>query len=153
MDERMSARRRSRPFGVSVLAVLAAALAATYLARLAQTLLLWEQLGALLPFSPLYLALSGLVWGLVGLALAPGVWFGAAWAPRFVRWAAPLFSAYYWLEYIILVEHAGRSPNWPFLATLNLALLIWGFWVLSRRKTKRFFGEKHERRSKNTTTA
>ncbi|HEX7974228.1 MAG TPA: hypothetical protein VF498_07455 [Anaerolineales bacterium] len=134
-------RHVTRPFRVTLLALGVLSIAALHLLRLGQAVQEWIFLSGLLPISPLYLALSGLAWGLVGLALASGLWLGKHWAPRLTRLAVPAYGLYYWLDRLLLVNPVVWRTNLPFTAAATLALLVVIFWILSGRKVKAFFGE------------
>jgi hypothetical protein len=117
-----------------------------HLLRFARAVALWGFLAELLPISPLYLALSGLVWGLAGLILTCGLWQGRRWASRATLPAVLAYSLYYWLDRMILFPQGG-SLNWPFDTALNIILLIVIAWILSRRNSKVYFGEMNDTKS------
>jgi hypothetical protein len=147
------AKNFRRPFGVTVLSCLVFLLAAVYLTRFVQTLLTWKYLETLLPFSPAYLALTGLFWFLTALLTGWGLWRG--WS--FLRRATPIvlivFSAAYWGERLFLPSYAERNENWLFVAALNLIWLAWTVFILSRPQATKFFEEKHEQYIQDTTSA
>lgn len=130
-----------RPFRVTLLALGVLSIAVLNLFRLVQTIQEWSFLSGLLTIPPLYLALSGLGWGLVGLVLAGGLWLGRPWAPRLTRLASLAYCLYYWLDRLLLVNPAIWRTNLPFTAGATLILLIIVLWILSVRKVKAFFGE------------
>jgi hypothetical protein len=136
--------KQSRPFGVTLLALLVLSLAVLKLIRLALGLQSWEFLSELLPINLIYLVLSGLVWSVVGVILAAALWLGASWAPRFTRLAALVYTIYYWVEFVFLVEIGGRQQNWVYLLFVNVVLLVWIFGVLSRSRSKVYFGANNE---------
>ena len=142
-----------RPASVTLLAGLVLMVAMVYLTRLFQAILEWELLSDLLPISPAYLAVSGLVWGVVFTCLAWGTWRGRIWALRWSWWALLAFSLYYWLDRLFMASYPGRNTNWPFSLGANLLVLAWSRWVLSRPKTRSFFGERYERGSENPRIA
>ena len=138
-----------RPFSVTLIACLVLIVTIASWARLWLSIRDWDFLAELLPFSPAYLSVSGSLWGLVGLPLLWGLWRGKYWAPGFIRPAILVFSLYYWADRFLLAGYADRNVNWPFALATNLIIGIWIFWVLTRPKTKNFFGEMHERKSEN----
>lgn len=114
------------------------------LIRFYQAITLWDMLTSLsLSVSPLYLALSGLVWGLVGLPLSWGIWRGRAWARRALWLSALSFAGYYWVDRFIVASDPGRWVYWPFRLGATLALLLLVYWIFSRPRVKAFFGEPH----------
>ena len=141
--------RLRRPFSVTLVALLVLTLAVMKLIRLVLVMQSWAFYGGLLSFSPIYLAISGLLWAVIGLPLAAGLWFGLSWASIFTRVGSLVYTFYYWLEYFLLVNTRGRQQNWAYLLFANIAVLIWIYWVLSRDKAKIYFGVDNERRSEN----
>ncbi len=135
-----------RPWSVTFLSVGVLSLTGTYLVRGIQAIRQWEFLAALpLTVSPWYLLLTGLFWGLAGLVLAAGLWWGAGWTPRAARTLALAFSLYYWGDRLLLAERSAALVNWPFRLGANLLLLALIFWVLSLRGARTYFGETHDR--------
>ena len=132
------APRTRRPLSVTLLAVGVLTLAGINLLRFAVSLQQRAFLSSLLPLEPLYLTISGLVWGLLGLLLAWGLWSGLSWAVRTTQVAVLVYSTYFWLDRIFLANGAGR--NWLFALAVNLSLLVVVSWILSNRKAKAYFG-------------
>ncbi len=91
---------------------------------------------------PIFLGLSGLVWGLVGLPAVWGLWQGRGWVMRATWIAAAVYPTLYWLNWLFAVQAPESRENWPFIAGLCIAwfLLVW--WVLTRRGTKIFIDRK-----------
>lgn len=144
--------KRRRPFGVTLLAWSVLIVTVINLTRLALALQNWDFLVELLPISPLYQALSGLFWGLIGLPLLWGLWQGKNWAPIYWGLALLAYSVYYWADRLLLPGYEGRNINWPFALGVNLFLLVWSLWVLSHPKASNYFGVMHEREPENPGT-
>jgi hypothetical protein len=142
-----------RPLSVTILGCLVLIVTMANWVQMWLSIKEWDFLVGLLPFSPAYLALSGLFWGLAGSLLTWGLWRGKAWAPRSTRLATPAFSLYYWANRLLLAGYTGRNANWPFVLTITLILVAWSFWKLSRPRIRNFFGEMDERKSENQGTA
>ena len=142
-----------RPLSVSLLCAVVLIVAVMNLVRLGQSLASWKFLEALLPVSPAYLAVTGLVWGVLGLLAAWRLWQGQAWA----RWFGLAFiialSIYYWVDRLFLPGYPGRNSNWLFSAVMNFLLIVLSVWTLTRTKAKIFFEATNERRLKDTTSA
>jgi hypothetical protein len=134
-----------RPFSVTLLVLLVLIVAVFNLIRMLQTLTGWEFLTELMQISPVYLAASGLIWGVAGLLLAIWTWLGARRASRLIRLAIPMYSLYYWLDRLFLSGYPERNVNWPFSAGVNLLIFLWSYWILSRKRVKIFFGETYEK--------
>ncbi len=131
--------RLSRPAGVTLIATGVLMIAVINLLRLWEALAGWSFWAGLLPISPLYLAVSGLVWGAAWFLLALGLWSGRGWAARLTPIAAWIFSAYYWLDRLLFRQGAERNSVW-FFAAVNLILLAGIVILLRRPRTKLFFG-------------
>lgn len=145
-DERktQTVAARRRPTGVTLLAIGVLTFAGINLIRLVGSLQQREFLAGLLPISPFYLSISGLVWLVVGCILAWGLWLGRRWAIRATLVGVLAYSLYYWIDRLLL---AAEKPgyNWIFSLVTNLLLLGIVYWVLNNRKAKIFFGELNDR--------
>lgn len=101
----------------------------------------WQFLAPLLNRLPLYLGLSGLIWTVVWLPLAWGLWRGDPWAFRLMRWATPAYGIYFWLDRLIL--RTGLEPaNLPFTVGLTILLIVFVFWTLSKASVRAFIGDR-----------
>lgn len=149
----MKAPRPRRPLGVTLFALLVLTFAVLNLLRLVQSIQKWGLLTTLLPLSPAYLLLSGLLWVLVGFPLALGIWRGS----RLAYYLSPVallgYSLYLWADRLLLSGYGERQDNWTFVAILNIAILAWSLWVLTRPKTMAYFGEKHEQKPEDSAVA
>lgn len=147
----MTNSKPRRLFSVTLIAWMVFIITIINFLRLGLTLYNWEFLTELLspaatyPLFPIYMAVSGLVWGVVGLPLIWGIWRGKMWAPRLLLATLLFYSIYYWLDRAFLPGYPQRNSNWPFAMGINLLILIWILWVMTRQKVKDFFGEAHER--------
>ncbi|MGD2156907.1 MAG: hypothetical protein PVG14_19570 [Anaerolineales bacterium] len=143
--EMSSSFRSSRPFSVTLLAVLVLILTTLYWLRLVETLRLWAFLSrapiSLTLLHRIYLAVTGALWGLVGLPLTWGLWRGRTWAPRSLSLIAILYSAYYWLDRLFLAVPKIWRPRWPFAVAATVILLVLTFWTLSRPGARAFFSK------------
>ncbi len=138
-------QKSPRPLSVTLLALGVLSIASLNLLRLVDAVRLWDFLSKLLPISPLYLALTGLIAGGIGLFLAWGLWKGRGWAPRFTMLASLAYAAYYWLDRLLLSNADSRRSNLPFSVGATLVLLALIFYILSRRRAKAFFGDDYDR--------
>jgi len=131
-----------RPFTVTLLALGVLTIAVLFLDRAFQAVRLWDFLSGLpLSVSPLYLALSGVVFGLAGLPVAWGLWRGRAWAPRWTRNFALALVVYYWLDRLWLVRAEVARVNTPFAVAATILALGFCYGALRRRRARVFFGE------------
>jgi hypothetical protein len=122
------------------------------LIRFVQAIEQWSFLASLPAVSPLYPALSGLFWCLVGLGLFWGLWRGLSWSYRLTPFFAVLYSLYFWIDRLVVDHRISLAPPdaaWPFQAGTNIILLGLLVWILNRRGAKTYFGVIHERQSEN----
>lgn len=99
--------------------------------RLQQALLDWNLLlefGAL-P-GPQYLAISGAVWGVLGLAGAVFTYVPRRWARRTALGIGLLFSASYWADFLLFTRAAEMMTNWPFALGVTLLGLLYCTWAM-----------------------
>jgi len=136
--------RPTRPAGVTLLALGVLSIAGLNLLRGQQAIVAWDFLQSLPRVSPLYLASSGLVWGLLGLPLAWGLWRGYRWTPRFTLLFVGLYTLYFWLDRLLLTTE-GLGVNWPCMAAINIIVILYTWWTLTRPKTRAYFGVRHDR--------
>ncbi len=88
---------------------------------------------------PLYLALSGAIWGLGLLVAAAGLFFRQRWAAWYTRIAAVALALAYWIDRLTFTRSVDAQTNWPFMAGLTALILAFVFSVLSLDRQKRFF--------------
>ena len=135
---------KKRPLSATLLTWVVLILTSLGWLRLAAVLGQWSFLASLSPAPPLvYLAISGLVWGVVGALLVWGLFLGRSWAPRFTQISAPLYAAFYWLDRLLIADLSAISSRWPFAVGLTTLLLTFTFWVLSRPKVQHFYQKNH----------
>ena len=88
---------------------------------------------------PLYLALTGAVWGLALLTAAAGLFFRQRWAPRITRIAVVVLALAYWIDRLAFTHAADTQVNWPFAAGATVFVLAFVFSVLELDRQKMFF--------------
>jgi hypothetical protein len=125
-----------RPIGVYFLSLFILCLSLWNGLRLIQAIHFWPILNEYKAYpGPLYVAISGGLWLLVGLFLLWGFWRGRRWAWFSTLGSVVIYTAWYWSDRLILQE---PHPNWPF-ALLSTVISILFFGILFRRKTLSFF--------------
>jgi hypothetical protein len=115
----MSPKRR--PATPLVLVVLS--LTAWQAIRLQTALAWYDVLGEFAPVpGPLYTALSGAAWLLVGAFVLWCLWQKKPWTAEVLLGAALAYSVWYWVDRLVLqAPHA----NWPFMLLVNVILLAY----------------------------
>lgn len=136
--------RSPRPFSVTLLALGVLTIAGLNLTRLIEAIDLRVFLAEYPEVPVLYLALSGLFWGMLGFPIFWGLWSGRRWAlPTTIAYALA-YSVYFWVDRLMSAVRISER-NSPFMVGANLFLLLMTGWILSRRKARSFFGEQHEK--------
>ena len=133
-----------RPLSVTLFTWLVLIISVSNIVRTIRAALQWEFLSDLLTIHPIYLLLSGLFWGVLGLILTWGLWRGLIWTPFVTRWAVFAYFVYYWADRIFLSNPVSRSTNIVFMVGLTVIIMFWTLWVFSRENVKQFYGETHE---------
>jgi hypothetical protein len=99
--------------------------------RFQQSLALWEVLQEIgIEPGPLYLAVSGAVWGIIGLAVGLGLFFRQAWAAGLARAAVVVLAAWYWFDRLVLIRSEAAQASAPFAALLTVFVVAYTFGVL-----------------------
>lgn len=83
---------------------------------------------------PVYTAVSGAFWLGCGLVLVGGIWREKAWAANLLLGAAAGYTAWYWIDRLVL-----QTPraNWPFALLVNIFLLVYVLTVTIPRFTSK----------------
>jgi hypothetical protein len=110
--------------------------------RLYETLVYWEWLERLgvMP-GPLYIAVSGGIWGLMGLASFTGLWFRRRWAACITYLVLFVYLGFYWLDYFLFVSSPTSKSNVIFTVAASLAAIILVVGVLAIPRQRRYFNE------------
>jgi hypothetical protein len=90
---------------------------------------------------PAYLVMTGIVYGLSGLAVALGLWIGWSKAGRLGRGLAFFYFAWFWIDKMLISQNAAARSNWPFMLLLSaviLGLALGGLWL---RPVRQYLGE------------
>lgn len=140
-----------RPFSVTILALGVLIITVLNLIRFVLSIRYWSFLDTQPGVSPLYLAISGFIWSVVGIYLVYGLWKAKSWTPGLMQAVALTYALYYWLDLIFLKNHpiAGVTTglrailpiNWLFSAGITVLCLAYMAWTLGRKKVKAFFGQ------------
>ena len=131
-----------RPRSVTFLTWMVLIIASLNWLQLLEVVRLWDFLQNLSQDLPvLYLAITGLIWGLIGVCLVWGLFLGRSWAHRLMKITALVYAIFYWIDRLWIADFSTIGNRWPFALGLTIILLIFTFWVLSRSKTRNFFAQ------------
>ncbi len=134
-----------RPFLVTLLAITVLTLTIGNAVRLTGALASWDTLAEFAsPPGPLYIALSGLFWALLGAVLCPALWFGWAWGRPAASLAGVVYILYDWADRLAF-QSAVPNPNWPFAAVASLLWLALLFSALHLPPGRNFFTKRGKR--------
>jgi hypothetical protein len=128
----------SRPFSVTLLALGVLTIAALNITRFIEAIVFRDFLSEFPAVPVLYLAMSGFFWGAVAIPLVWGLWSGKRWTMRYMFVFALAYTAYFWIDRLLLSAH-NPERNLPFVVAINLLLLLLIWLILSRRKARSFF--------------
>ncbi len=138
-----------RPRSVTLLALGVLILTVINLIRFVLSIRYWGFLASRMGVPPIYLTLTGFVWGVAGLFVLWGLWKAKNWAPKLMQAVALTYALYFWLDHIFLMEHTvvGASgavrvllpSNWQFSAGVTVVSLAYMVWTFNRTKVKAYF--------------
>jgi hypothetical protein len=94
-----------------------------------------------LPFPGWYLFIKNGLWGIIGLAVAAGLFFCQSWAPSFARWSGVSLMIWYWLDRLLLAQSDFAQRAWPAVAVVSLLIITGLLWTLNRPTVQDFFME------------
>ncbi len=144
------AKPNKRPRSVTLLALGVLIITVVNLIRLVLSIRYWAFLTSQPGISPLYIAMTGLIWTVAGSFLVWGLWRAKSWAPRLMQAVALTYALYYWLDILFLKDHpvsgatgairAILPVNWEFSACVTVFCLAYMAWVVGRSKVKTYFG-------------
>jgi hypothetical protein len=72
---------------------------------------------------PVYLALGGALWGLLGLAGAAFLFMRKLWTRLAVFGVSLVFAISFWADRLFFVRSADLQANWPFALVMTIILL------------------------------
>ena len=134
----------SRPTGVTILIIMVLIIGGMNLTRFVQSVKLWDLLIERLPFSPIYLILTGLIWGGIAIGLAWGLYRGEKWAYKSMYLFSVVYVLYQWSDRLFFQDPTSRPPNTIFKLAITFIFLGLVYWILFRHNVKEFFGEPYE---------
>lgn len=97
-----------------------------------------------LPISPLYLQITGLVFGLTGLLCFIGLWQGLRWAPWATKILAIGTAVFSWTDRLLVADPDPGLGNWPFALGITVFFVGYLFLIFRSDDVKQFFTEAQE---------
>jgi len=133
-----------RPASVTIIIILVLLTGGFNIIRLVQSIKNWEFLVQLLPFSPLYFILSGLIWIILSLIILFGIKQRKSWTLLVFIGAVAGYSIFFWVDRLLLAVVDSRIGNDIFVLILNSILLGIILSIISRGNVRDYFGVTHE---------
>ena len=132
----------TRPFIVTLLIVEVLLLTGLNGFRCLEAFRYWVFLTSIsMSVSPAYLAVSGLLWTLIGSALILILWRGQPNAPHLLRIFAVIYGLYYWVDRWLLTV-LNLNERWPFALLMTTLGIFFPLIVLSRPKVSTFYSRR-----------
>jgi hypothetical protein len=89
---------------------------------------------------PLYMAISGGVWGILGTVSGLGLFFRQRWAVNLTRASVLVMAGWYWIDRLFLVQSPAARANLTFAIFVTIASLVYTFGVLAAYRQRQYFG-------------
>jgi len=90
--------------------------------------------------SPIYLAVIGLIWGVLGLFLTWSLWTGKPWSQRASLFLSLAYMIFFWIDLIWIAEPEVLQTRW----LINLILTVLGIpaviLILNLKSSRDYFG-------------
>ena len=121
---------KGRTWELKCLVVLYLIPAAAGLQRAVSSIQTWSFLGKLLPFSPLYLLISGMAWFILGIISACWLWFNLKHIYLVLIISTLIIAAWYWFERLFLIRNEPVQANLLFAVVTTLLSLVFMLTVI-----------------------
>jgi hypothetical protein len=114
----------SRPFAMTLLAILLILISGMGLFRSGWYLLNWSySISLMTPWRYWWLINSSLVCGLFGFPASYLLWKGERAGKKFTLFILGLFTLLYWIEKVFITANAAARIDWPFALVINLFVI------------------------------
>jgi hypothetical protein len=144
MNDRSQSSRKP-PVTVTIFAILVLIIAVTNLIRLWAAIQYWETLVNIgVSPGPMFIALTGLTWSLVGFYLVWMVWTGHPGSRIAIIVVSSLYLVYYWLDRLVFQSHFPQQ-NTPFITGVSILVVFYMIITLLLPSNQEFFSRKHGR--------
>ncbi len=137
-------KKVERPLSVTILALIVLIISVSNLIRLIQTTRLWDFVSEVVYIHPLYLVISGLVWGFLGVTLVWGLWKAERWSVLLAKIGAIAYLIYLWIDRLLIRTYQAGKGNHVYALIISVIVLVWIFWMFSRPSVKDYFGVTNE---------
>jgi hypothetical protein len=150
IEDQLFMMKPKRPIRITLIMMGVMYLVLLFFTRLYLTIDQWEYLTTSSSVvSPRYLAITGLIWGIVGISIVYGLWFRKRWAPILTRITSLIYLLYYWFDRLFLSKDPLKASSQPFAIGASVVIISAILWTFTRQNSHTFFGEIHDREIKN----
>jgi hypothetical protein len=66
-----------------------------------------------------------MIWALIGMVSAVGIWFRKRWALILLSCAVASFTILYWMDKLLLSANPEANSNWGFSLVLTICILMY----------------------------
>lgn len=139
----LSSQKSKRPFWLVTLILAFLLLSLMGWLRTEQVILQRRFLATLELYpGPIYIAVSGAIWGIGGLLSSLGLWLRKKWSRTISLMITLLFTAWYWIDEFLFSPLSASRPNLLFRIAVTIISLSYIFIVLFHPHYRRYF--RHE---------
>ena len=133
-----------RPITVTILALLVLSIPVMNLIRFGAALRYWDTLTNLaVSPGPLYIALTGLFWSIVGMGLFWSLWIGHPKSRTATLVMVPLYLIYFWTDRLFFQTKVPRE-NTPFVLVATILVVFYTLFTLSLPGNRFYLSRKNE---------
>ena len=105
--------------------------------RLQQSIVQWHWLQSIgISPGPIYIAISGGLWGIAGLVSAIALWLRLAWGRLTAQISAIFLATSYWADRLVLSRSGDNQSNVVFALIVSFVALGFVLAELSRQETR-----------------
>lgn len=133
--------RAKRPAGIIGLAVIFSLISLTHLFKFWQATLHWRLITELNSrVSPYYPAGDGLLWFVIALSLAWGLWNAKRWARPASQIASIFYCLEFWGDKIWIANPESLIRHWPFMLLITILGICLILSILKHKTSRDYFG-------------
>ena len=137
-------KKVKKPLSVTFLILIVLIISVSNLIRLIQTVRQWDFVRELIYINPIYLVISGLIWGIFGILLVWGLWKPERWSILIAKIGVILYLAYLWIDRLLISTNQADFKGSLIAVLISIIVLVWIFWMFSRHGVKDYFGVANE---------
>lgn len=146
---RLPEQKKQRPASVTFIFLLVLIVGGVNLIRFVQSLRNWQYLNIVVEVPPVYLAISGLFWSIIGIFLLYGIFLKKRWLPLIFKFTIILYVVYFWIEKLVISSNPPSVKDSIFVFGITIFAVVFFYWIITKPNVKEYFGVMNERRSED----